>query len=684
VSESRLSVDDARDIVVPTSLLWRLAPEEVAEHAVLPIGRDEDGTLLTIAADPAVSDRAEHIARMRFQVDRVEVLPATREAMEHLLAAHFLPYWNEQGWSFPGLPPEPAEEPGAEPTAIPTWLSEVPEEPAPEAEPVVAEPEPPTEPAPEETATAGAIPRDEVLVVESGESRCRALGNLLADGPFRPQFAATREDVERELKRSAPRLLVTREDGPVPVAELAGLVRELGGQTELRVLPDYATALMGAGGGDSRMPGFLFDISRFLLGVLAAAGGGSLDRAESRAKHADRTARRLSLPPAEIHAVRIAALLTELDALVTRLRAGSGGDEASAVSALARSILAPGSAPLPVGDAITGRAEMYDGSGPAGLAGEAIPAGARILAAIDRMLEIEAEGADAEEIEARLRKDVGTVLDPRVVEALLRSGRAERLVDRLDADRERVLLVDPDPVAASLTEMRLTNAGFAVTLVREGGAALDAARSDPPALIVSEVSVPGMDGFTLLLRLKKDEATADVPFLFVSERSDRSATVRGLELGADDFLPKPADLDLLAAKVKGLIRKSKSRASADAPSGGVAGDLAEMELMDLLQVLASSGRSVRVRLSSGGQPTGEIALARGRVVDARAGEAIGVNAFHVLIGQREGRFEVESAPSPAEPSMDEALESLLLEAARLIDEAGRAEASPLADTPHPG
>jgi len=588
-----MSVDEARELRIPQSLLWRLAPEEVTEHAVLPVARDDDGTLLTVAADPAVSDRAEHIARMRFEVDRVEVLPATREAMEHLLAAHFLPYWAAQGWSFDGLPAEPTDE---MPVETPAWMDAPAGEPAPEITHEAA-PEPGAGPssdaepsdAPEpagEVPFAG--PRDEVLVVDRGEIRCRALANLIGTGPFLARFAATPEDVERELLRSSPRLLVTREDGPVRVADLAGLVRDHGGETELRVVPDYASLLTGSTGGDSRMPGFLFELSRFLLGVLATAGGGGLDRAESRAKHAELTARRLDLPPHEVQAIRLAALFVELDTLVANLRAGGGSETTSAVQALTESILEPGTTPLPVGGAIAGRTERFDGSGPNGLSGDAIPAGARILAAVERKLDLEAEGVDPAGIEARLRADAGTALDPRVVEALLRTGRAERLVDRLDADRERVLLIDPDPVAASLLEMRLGNAGFSVSLIREGGAALKAAHEDPPALIVSEVSVPGMDGFTLLHRLKKDEVTADIPFLFVSERTDRSATVRGLELGADDFLPKPVDLELLAAKAKGLVRRSKVRGPADVAPAGVAGDLSEMELMDLLQVLACS------------------------------------------------------------------------------------------------
>ncbi|MHC4860609.1 MAG: DUF4388 domain-containing protein, partial [Planctomycetota bacterium] len=225
--------------------------------------------------------------------------------------------------------------------------------------------------------------------------------------------------------------------------------------------------------------------------------------------------------------------------------------------------------------------------------------------------------------------------------------------------------------AASLLEMRLANAGFAVDVHKDGRSAHEAALESPPALVISEVAVPRMDGFTLLLRLRKAEETGHVPFLFVSERSDRSASVRGLELGADDYLEKPVDLELLTAKVKGLVRKAQARRPAEEAPRGVSGNLAEMPLVELLQVLSATGRTVLIRIESSGQPGGELSLDQGRVVHAHAGEEEGVPAFNVLLLREEGRFTVESAEPPADHTIDAPLESLLLEAYRLHDEAAR-------------
>ena len=143
--------------------------------------------------------------------------------------------------------------------------------------------------------------------------------------------------------------------------------------------------------------------------------------------------------------------------------------------------------------------------------------------------------------------------------------------------------------------MRLVNAGFDVEVHGDGESALAAASAQAPSLVVSEVGVPMVDGFSLLLRMRKEAATEDVPFVFVTERNDRGSNVRGLELGADDYLSKPVDLELLVAKLKSLVRTvSARRSAATSPSGGVSGSLAEMGLVDLLQVLSTTGRTVRI------------------------------------------------------------------------------------------
>ena len=734
-----LTLDAARGLELEAQVIKLLAPEEVAKHGVLPIALVTDASVLLVALDPTASERAEWFLRMRCDVHTVEAMPASRETVAHLLEKHFLPYWIEKGWGFPGLSPIPGAgrfdgpelvlepnplrepesegelEPDREGTEAPDPEADPAADGVPELEPdvvstldtdrlpatdpvrpvwsgdIVADPYAPDGEAedvrgdgPEEAGAkpAGGPSHPVVLVVDTGRARWRALAEILEEGGDEPRFAGKAEEVRRELRRSPPHLVIVRRAGPVSVEALLAIVRETNAPSELRVVPDYAQALLGLGLGDERLPRFIFDLTRFLLGVIAAAGGGRLDRTAARARHAERTARRLALSPPEIEAVRFAALLVDLDEILGSLRQEEGDVKVGSAMAMLEPLLAPDRTPFPVAAVLEAAMERYDGSGESGLRGETIPAGARVLAAVEAFLDLREEGHGHEAIEAHLRELSGTDLDPRMVEALLRTDRAERLVDLLDEDREQVLLVDPDPVSASLIEMRLANAGFGVIVHRDGTSALEAAEKCPPAIVLSEVAVPRMDGFTLLLRLRKMEGTEDVPFLFVSERTDRSATVRGLELGADDFLAKPVDLELLAAKVKGLVRKAQRTRPSKAQLPGVSGDLAELELVELLQVLAATGRTVRISLEQSGETVGEMSLEQGRIVHAVNDEMEGVAAFNALLTLTEGRFTVESSEPHSTRTIDVPLESLLLEACRQLDEASRESGMP-AETGHP-
>ena len=649
-----LTAEEARSLAISANLRKLLAPEDVARLGVLPLLEDTASDTLTVAVDPQAPGNVERLLRVRLG-RRVQIRPAPREAFEALLEAHFLPYWSEKGWHFPGLPGA-AEKPAPGATSV---------EPAASARPET------------ESATEGGAPdapgdHPVILFVEVGEERKKALAAVLLESGHEPRFAESLEDVARELQRTPPQVIVVRRDGPVPVDDLVPLVRKTQGKVELRVLKDYARPLLG-NDGDDRLPTFLSDLVRFFTGIVAAAGGAEVHHAEARARAAERAARRLGLQPRDVEAAKLAVLFEDLEGHLAKLKGKEGqgtGSERSAGEGLAQ-LLDPTRTPYPIGVALGSRQERFDGSGPRGLAGESIPPAARILAAVDEFFTAMDEGVLGGALEDRLRAQAGKRLDPRVVEAVLRAERAERLVDRLGAAEERVLVVDSDPVAASLVEMRLANAGFEVEVRRDGEAALRAAIEKAPDLIISEVGLPRLDGFTFLLRLRKTEPTRDVPFIFVSERADRSSTMRGLELGADDYITKPADLELLTAKVKGIIRKAQARRPAQPrTAGGVSGSLADMGLIDLLQVLAASRKTVRVRIENGHGATGECSLEKGKLVDARLGNEKGVEAFFELFCWREGSFTVGAADAAPEHTIDAPLEGLLLEACRVRDEAG--------------
>jgi signal transduction histidine kinase len=111
---------------------------------------------------------------------------------------------------------------------------------------------------------------------------------------------------------------------------------------------------------------------------------------------------------------------------------------------------------------------------------------------------------------------------------------------------------------------RLLEGPFTVEAVESGTRALEAARARPPDLVLSDVMMPGLDGFGLLRELKADPRTAAVPVILLSARAGEEATVEGLAAGADGYLVKPFGARELVARVEGAMKAARARQKAEA------------------------------------------------------------------------------------------------------------------------
>ncbi|MFZ6647064.1 ATP-binding protein [Undibacterium sp. TJN25] len=107
--------------------------------------------------------------------------------------------------------------------------------------------------------------------------------------------------------------------------------------------------------------------------------------------------------------------------------------------------------------------------------------------------------------------------------------------------------------------VRLLQARWRVKAVNNGQQALEAARREPPALIISDVMMPVLDGFGLLAALRADEQTKDVPFVLLSARAGEEARVEGLQAGADEYLVKPFSGKELMVRVESLLMRQRIR-----------------------------------------------------------------------------------------------------------------------------
>ncbi len=127
--------------------------------------------------------------------------------------------------------------------------------------------------------------------------------------------------------------------------------------------------------------------------------------------------------------------------------------------------------------------------------------------------------------------------------------------------RGRVLVADDN---ADMREYlrRLLTSRYHVSTTADGQAALQAARTDPPDLIVSDVMMPGLDGLELVAALRADPATASVPVLLLSARAGQEAAVEGLTAGADDYLVKPFAARELLARVGAHVELGRVRRTA--------------------------------------------------------------------------------------------------------------------------
>ncbi|HVS09180.1 MAG TPA: response regulator transcription factor [Planctomycetota bacterium] len=120
---------------------------------------------------------------------------------------------------------------------------------------------------------------------------------------------------------------------------------------------------------------------------------------------------------------------------------------------------------------------------------------------------------------------------------------------------ERLMVVEDEEHLAEVIADNLQLEGFEVEVVTDGARALQRIREDPPALVLLDVMLPGMDGFAICESLRAEES--DVPILFLTARSSQDDRVRGLELGGDDFLGKPFDLREMLLRVRAILKRTQ-------------------------------------------------------------------------------------------------------------------------------
>ena len=325
-------------------------------------------------------------------------------------------------------------------------------------------------------------------------------------------------------------------------------------------------------------------------------------------------------------------------------------------------------------DALRHRYECFDGRGfPERLSGKNIPLGARVLAVAESYVDLNhsQQNAAGRRLAAEdacdfLDRHKNTTFDPAVVDWLRHIVLDDGMQTQLLASRNRVLIVDPDPEETSVLEVRFAERGYEVMIERELTAALSRLDAENFDIVVSEVQLPSGDGFDLLTRMR-DKGHTKVPLMFLTAKRDQSSVNRGLELGAADYVVKPASAAVVAAKAGRIIEEARSQK----PGGrGVSGSLQEMGLPDVIQILANGRKNGRLKVRSG-RLQGEMMFQEGSIHDAVFGDLKGAEAVYAILRLTDGDFALDPNMDPIEDRIGIPAHHLLLEAMRRMDEGER-------------
>ena len=144
--------------------------------------------------------------------------------------------------------------------------------------------------------------------------------------------------------------------------------------------------------------------------------------------------------------------------------------------------------------------------------------------------------------------------------------------------KARLLVVEDDNDISYMLKIYFTGLGYDVDVAPRGMEALEKTHSVLPHLIVLDIMLPDIDGYEVCRRLRQSTRTSHIPVIFLTQKDERSDKLQGLELGADDYITKPFDIEELKLRVQGAIRRSEREALTDPRSGLPAGRLIEEQL----------------------------------------------------------------------------------------------------------
>jgi DNA-binding response OmpR family regulator len=201
----------------------------------------------------------------------------------------------------------------------------------------------------------------------------------------------------------------------------------------------------------------------------------------------------------------------------------------------------------------------------------------------------------------------------------------------------KILVVDDEAHLRRVVSLYLRARHYEVETAENGLDAIQKVSVDRPDLIIADIGMPGLDGYELCSRLRRDTATRTIPFIFLTARDQDTDRIKARKIGSDDYLTKPCPLDQLAEHVETMIDRIEQAKKIPLDRIGLSGQLDEINVLDLIQMLELDQKTGALVLSHG-ERTGTLYFKDGTIIDADIRSPKREEPLFVLLGWKAGRY----------------------------------------------
>lgn len=228
---------------------------------------------------------------------------------------------------------------------------------------------------------------------------------------------------------------------------------------------------------------------------------------------------------------------------------------------------------------------------------------------------------------------------------------------------KRILIVDDDPAVTKLLRMVFMRKNHHVIIAEDGEAAMEKIGDESPDLILSDIAMPGIDGFEFYSQVQKNPKTAGIPFIFLSGEKEPDKQLKGLRMGAAEYVTKPFDLKMLGETIENVFAKAEKQKM------DFSGNLESVNLEDIIQIIEINEKTGELVFTVyNGHHIGSIFFKQGNIIYAVTGGFEGEEALYELIAKNEGYVSFYSKEIDVPEKISGSNMAMLLEGSRMLDE----------------